>query len=186
VLYTSGYTENAIIHHGRLDEDVALLSKPYGKGELARKLRLLLDHPPGPKAESQPPKEAARELRLLVVEDDALLRLSTVDMLIDLGHAVEEAGDGAAAMALVERIADFDAALVDVGLPGIRGEDLIAEIRRRRPRLGIIVTTGYTAAALRFDLASTGNIVFVGKPYDAAALRKAFATLADFRQRAAL
>ncbi len=76
VLYTSGYTENAIIHHGRLDEDVALLSKPYGKDELARKLRLLLDHPPGPKAENQPPTEAARKLRLLVVEDDALLRLS--------------------------------------------------------------------------------------------------------------
>jgi len=139
-----------------------------------------------PKAEIQSAKEAVRKLRLLVVEDDPLLRLSTVDMLIDLGHAVEEAGDGVAAMALVERIADFDAALVDVGLPGIRGEELIAEIRRRRPGLGIIVTTGYTAAALRFDLASTGNIVFVGKPYDTVALRKAFATLADFGHRASL
>ena len=186
VLYTSGYTENAIIHHGRLDDDVALLSKPYGKDELARKLRLLLDQPPAPKAESQPPTEAERKLRLLVVEDDALLRLSTVDMLLDLGHVAEEAGDGAAALALVDRIADFDAALVDVGLPGIRGEDLIAEIRRRRPLLGIVVTTGYTAAALRFDLASTGNIVFVGKPYDAAALRKAFATLSGFGPRASL
>jgi CheY-like chemotaxis protein len=43
VLFTSGYTENAIIHHGRLDEEVILLSKPYDKEELAFKIRLALD-----------------------------------------------------------------------------------------------------------------------------------------------
>jgi len=42
VLFTSGYTENAIIHHGRLDPDVALLSKPYRKLELAQMIRKAL------------------------------------------------------------------------------------------------------------------------------------------------
>ncbi len=42
VLYTSGYTENAIVHHGRLDTGVLLLTKPYRKSELARMLRLAL------------------------------------------------------------------------------------------------------------------------------------------------
>jgi PAS domain S-box-containing protein len=42
VLYTSGYTENAIIHHGRLDPGVLLLAKPYRKSELARMLRIAL------------------------------------------------------------------------------------------------------------------------------------------------
>ena len=43
VLYTTGYTRNAIIHHGRLDADVQLLSKPYTEQDLALKLRELLD-----------------------------------------------------------------------------------------------------------------------------------------------
>ncbi|MES3008609.1 MAG: PAS domain-containing protein [Pseudomonadota bacterium] len=42
VLYTSGYTENAIVHHGRLDPGVQLLSKPYRRDELAQKLRSVL------------------------------------------------------------------------------------------------------------------------------------------------
>ncbi len=42
-LYTSGYTENAIVHHGRLDSGVLLLAKPYRKSDLARMMRMALD-----------------------------------------------------------------------------------------------------------------------------------------------
>jgi len=41
-LYTSGYTENAIVHHGRLDSGVLLLVKPYRKPDLASMIRLAL------------------------------------------------------------------------------------------------------------------------------------------------
>jgi YesN/AraC family two-component response regulator len=41
-LFTSGYTENAIVHHGRLDTGVLLLAKPYRKSDLARMIRLAL------------------------------------------------------------------------------------------------------------------------------------------------
>ncbi len=43
VLYTSGYTEKAIIHHGRLDQDVELIQKPYRKDNLARRLSAIMN-----------------------------------------------------------------------------------------------------------------------------------------------
>jgi CheY-like chemotaxis protein len=42
ILYTSGYTESAIVHHGRLDPGVLLLAKPYRKSDLARMIRTAL------------------------------------------------------------------------------------------------------------------------------------------------
>lgn len=43
ILFMSGYAENAIVHHGRLDKGVNLLSKPFRTAELARRVRDLLD-----------------------------------------------------------------------------------------------------------------------------------------------
>src|SRR5690606_19055585 len=43
VLYTTGYTENAVVHHGKLDAGVELLSKPYRRVDLARHVRKVLD-----------------------------------------------------------------------------------------------------------------------------------------------
>jgi hypothetical protein len=45
ILFTSGYTDNAIIHHGRLDEGVQLISKPYARADLAQKLAQMLAQP---------------------------------------------------------------------------------------------------------------------------------------------
>jgi PAS domain S-box-containing protein len=54
ILFTSGYTENAIVHHGRLDDGVNLLSKPYARDELARRVAQLLRRATPP----QPPESA--------------------------------------------------------------------------------------------------------------------------------
>jgi two-component SAPR family response regulator len=46
VLYTSGYTENAIVHHGRLDPGIHLLNKPYRRHDLALRIRHVLEEKP--------------------------------------------------------------------------------------------------------------------------------------------
>jgi hypothetical protein len=46
VLYTSGYTDNAIVHHGRVDEGIHLLSKPYRRADLARMVRIAIETDP--------------------------------------------------------------------------------------------------------------------------------------------
>ena len=43
ILFTTGYTRNAVVHNGMIDVGVAFLSKPYGMGDLARKVRDVLD-----------------------------------------------------------------------------------------------------------------------------------------------
>jgi CheY-like chemotaxis protein len=58
VLFTSGYTENAIVHHGRLDPGVLLLAKPYRKPQLAEMIRVALDAAP-----AQTPAEAPARRR---------------------------------------------------------------------------------------------------------------------------
>jgi PAS domain S-box-containing protein len=61
VLFTSGYTENAILHHGRLDPGVFLLAKPYRKADLARMVRAALAGAPGvPKPRPPEPRSPRR------------------------------------------------------------------------------------------------------------------------------
>jgi hypothetical protein len=43
VLFTTGYTRNAIVHHGRLDPGVEMVDKPFSSDELIRKVRAILD-----------------------------------------------------------------------------------------------------------------------------------------------
>ncbi|MHA7061784.1 response regulator [Azospirillum argentinense] len=165
VLFTSGYTANAIVHHGRLDEGVSLLSKPFSREALAAKMRHVLDAPaPAMPDAATPPRE---RLSILVVEDDTLVRLTTLDMLADLGHDALEAGDAAEALEVLGR-GPVDVLLTDVGLPGLSGSDLADEARRRQPGLAIVMATGYSSFL-------HPGAVTLPKPYSREGLEQALA-----------
>src|SRR5579883_1265447 len=83
VLLTTAYAGSALVHEGRLDAGVELLAKPFTFASLASRVRELLDRPADPRPYQ----------RILVVEDEALLRMMVVDALRDAGLAVEEAGN---------------------------------------------------------------------------------------------
>jgi signal transduction histidine kinase/DNA-binding response OmpR family regulator len=174
VLFTSGYTQNAIVHNGRLDEDVFLLSKPYRKDELARKVRGILDSRGTPAAQATPaatPAAQQRPLNILVVEDEMLVRMSTVDMLEQLGHKVTETEDGHSALAALEADGKIDLLITDLGLVGMSGEDLVTQVKQLRPDIRIVVASGYE---LPEGMASQGT-VHLGKPFQLGDLRAAVA-----------
>ncbi|HEY5237725.1 MAG TPA: CHASE3 domain-containing protein [Rhizomicrobium sp.] len=183
VLFTSGYTQNAIVHNGRLDDDVFLLSKPYRRDDLAWKLRSLLNKKGEPVAAVSAPPQAAPATaqgkppqtalprKVLVVEDVALIRMSTLDMLSEIGIETAEAGNGTEALECLDGDADIDVLLTDLGLPGMSGAELVAEARKRRPDLRIIVASGYSSESyttIKFDK----SITLLPKPFDLAQLRK--------------
>jgi len=186
VLFTSGYTDDAIMHGGRLDEGVELLSKPYTREALARKIRHVLRNQrqrfagaaamAGRLANLPRTVEAprARSLKVLFVEDDELIRVATTDLLQSLGHTVTEAADATRALALLEHIS-IDILLTDVGLPDMSGTQLAVAARRSRPELKIIFATGAEGVQLKEgDLTSADDpyagVFLLRKPYDAEGL----------------
>jgi PAS domain S-box-containing protein len=148
VLYTSGYTQNAIIHGGRLDPGVELLSKPYRREALAAKVRQMLGGQEArqPAPASTPVPQAAGTglpgLRVLLVEDDAQARELVRDILRVAGHHTAEAADAAQALALLGR-ESFDAAVVDYSLPDMDGLTLARRIAAAHPRTAIVFASGY-------------------------------------------
>ena len=114
----------------------------------------------------------------LLVEDEALIAIVAADSLRELGFHVIEAGTARAAMEVANAGMDkLDVAIVDLGLPDRRGDELIAELRALRADIPIIVATGYGSDALKGRLKNTDRIIVVSKPYDTANLRDALAAL---------
>ena len=179
VLFTSGYTENAIIHHGRLDEGVHLLSKPYREPELSRKLRTVLEEKRHAKRER---RAAGKEgssmngLSILLVDDDALIRMSTAGMLQDLGHTVQEAARGGDALDLLAENPSINMLIVDIALPDMNGVALVTEASRKRADLRVIFASGHSPKAVDIDPQKV-RFVYLSKPYDTRQLADALARL---------
>jgi CheY-like chemotaxis protein len=175
ILYTSGYTQNAIVHNGRLDDDAFLLSKPYRKDELARKLRSVFAGTARGPLQAEPPliaPPAERRGKILVVEDVMLIRMATVDMVEQIGFQATEAGDGAEALAILQKDPDIEILLTDLGLPGMNGRQLVEEARRLRPDLKVIIASGYSTESAAGGRPQ-GDVKHLTKPFDLGQLRRA-------------
>jgi PAS domain S-box-containing protein len=102
---------------------------------------------------------------VLVVEDDAALRAYSVEILQELGYAVIEAENGAAALEALERNR-VDLLFTDVVIPGgINGRQLADEALRRRPMLKVLFTTGYTRNAIVHHGRLDAGVHLIGKPF---------------------
>jgi DNA-binding response OmpR family regulator len=103
--------------------------------------------------------------RILVVEDDVLVRSALTINLGDFGFAVEEAGSIGEALDLSRRLgAELGAAIVDMGLPDGDGESLVADLRAALPNLPIVITSGRGPDEIRPG--TDRLLAVVAKPYE--------------------
>jgi CheY-like chemotaxis protein len=81
--------------------------------------------------------------RALLVDDEELVRMSTADMLADLGFEVVEAGSAEEALRLLQNAPMPDLLVTDHLMPGMSGADLAREARLMKPDLPILIVSGY-------------------------------------------
>lgn len=177
VLFTSGYTRNALLQNGHLDSKVNLLSKPYRREQLAARIRAVLNErkqrivePAVRLTESVSGKVSGRgKLRVLVVEDNHDMQTLTCQMISMLGY--QACGTNSAEEAL--KILDgckYDVLFTDIGLPGMDGVALAQAVSLSITNIKIIFSTGYGDIVDRQE--NIGEVILT-KPFTLAQLQSA-------------
>jgi len=125
-------------------------------------------------AEAHQLPQTQRQLSVLAVDDDSLVLANIAAMLEDLGHRVIAVGSGARAIEELESTPAIDVVITDQAMPVMTGIQLIEILRARRPKLPIILATGYAELPQGVS-ASIGRL---SKPFTQRALADALAAIA--------
>ena len=114
---------------------------------------------------------AARSAHILLVEDEADVRVATRRILESLGHTVVEAHDGTAALELAQkRAGEFELLISDIVMPGMGGPALATELRAQNPELRVLFISGYAAENLPHHGEFPAGEQYLSKPFSRAAL----------------
>jgi CheY-like chemotaxis protein len=114
---------------------------------------------------------ASKSLKILAVDDDALVLFSTVSMLEELGHSAQSASSGEEALAILGKDGSFDAVVTDQGMPGMTGLQLARRLTESGPAIPVLIATGYA------ELPDRGATPTLDKPFGPAQLAKALQRL---------
>ncbi|HEV8395164.1 MAG TPA: ATP-binding protein [Vicinamibacterales bacterium] len=118
-----------------------------------------------PAAPAPPP--AANRVRVLVVEDRGDVRANMVRTLTAHGFDVEEAADGAGALALLGQPRDYTLMCIDGVMPGLGTADVLARASELAPSMGVLVCSGYLREDLLRRGVEAGRYAFLAKPFTA-------------------
>jgi CheY-like chemotaxis protein len=103
---------------------------------------------------------------VLVVEDEDPVRRYTVSLLEELGHTVLQAIDGTEAIAILrERSAEVGAMLLDHSMPGLSGEEVLAELEREGLEVPVVLTSGHDRTSLERRFAGHEIAAYLQKPF---------------------
>lgn len=154
-------------HRGALD----LVSSP-GLGTTFRVWLPLHEVPVAPDVETpaQDVLDATAPRRILVVDDDALMRNSLRRMLRLFGHSAVTVADGASALEVVVNQGHFDLVILDLNMPLMTGDELFFKIRALNPQQPIVLSSGFTDAETLDLLIENGLAGVLEKPYSSSEL----------------
>ncbi|MGH7105192.1 MAG: response regulator [Acetobacteraceae bacterium] len=163
VLFTTGYTNNPEHSVEALGPMARLLPKPWTRFALAEAVHEAIAAAATDRLRLVP----QQGLRILLVEDEAMVRETIAELIEAAGHTVSAAGSAAEARPLAD---DADLIMTDAGLADADGLEFAEELLGRRPDLPIIVVSGRAR-----DPTADPGLVWLAKPFDAARLGQAIA-----------
>ena len=108
--------------------------------------------------------------RVLVVDDEALIRWSLSESLAEAGYAVSEASDGASAVAQASDGRKFDAIVLDYRLPDSNDLHLLETIRGLQPTAAVVMMTAFGTPEVTSGALKLGAYRVVAKPFDVHAM----------------
>jgi CheY-like chemotaxis protein len=112
---------------------------------------------------------SAQDPKILLVDDNAVVRDMLVDLVGSLGYVADAASGGAEALALFDRNR-YDIVLTDLLMPGMSGWEVLAAVRQRDPRMPVVIITG--TPAVGDPRASQPGVAVLKKPVDVKALNE--------------
>jgi PAS domain S-box-containing protein len=117
------------------------------------------------------PRAMQKNKKILIVDDEEMLRELLAEQLVDVGYAVYEASNGVEAIEVLKRLCaeqtQIDAVVLDMNMPKMDGAKAFAEIRTLFPKMPILIATGYAEDDVVRQLQQTGTSGVLVKPYDA-------------------
>jgi CheY-like chemotaxis protein len=121
---------------------------------------------------------------VLIVDDQEVVRRAARATLEHFGYKVFEASDGRDGADLFSRLHDrISCVLVDLTMPRMNGHDLCRQIRRLRPDMRIVISSGFDEAEARKYFSDTPELEFIQKPYSATALARMIGAAIERRPR---
>src|SRR3546814_8670128 len=109
--------------------------------------------------------KTSNRLRVLVVDDQDLVRQSLADMLSELGHDVMDASSGAQALQILGSETAFDLLVTDYSMPSMMGVELIAKAKESGHELGTLIVSGYSDVNERFDIPGVVRLAKIGRAH---------------------
>jgi CheY-like chemotaxis protein len=149
-------------HGGNLD-----IQSELGRGTRIRiRLPIVSDHRLGLlTGPIEPAFSSTQVYKILLVDDDPMIRETSLALLEFLGHQVTAVRGGQEALDLIRRSSGWDVVVLDLNMPGLDGLGTLKRLRNLQPTLPVIMATGYADEDTQRELVNLGRVVLLLKPY---------------------